>query len=395
MLTSAAIRGKCYDGVTAVYPFGIAIEPVQRYFPGKRWTGLTKGRAQIGAGMERITIRDIARLAGVSKSTVSLVINNSPRVDPATRRRVLAVITRHNYVPSATASALAKGRPPFIGMIVPGLTWRMVAPMNYGVASVVEPSPYEIILYTSTNDHDYAPVIDRMLASGLSAGVLVIVQDQPVQPLLDLHEQGVPVVLINTLGSHVGLPSVEADNYGGALAAVRHLLGLGHRRIVSLAGPMTYPCCQDRQRGYEEALAEAGIPVDPGLTAQTGFHPPAARELVRELLDRPDRPTAVFAHNDVTAYAAMEAAGDRGLRVPEDVSVVGFDDIPSSAHVRPALTTIGQPFEAMGAKAARMLLAAISPDSPAPADANGEGPSSAVRLPTSLIIRASTGPAPG
>jgi LacI family transcriptional regulator len=342
----------------------------------------------MGTGMEKITIRDIARLSGVSKSTVSLVINNSPRVDPATRRRVLAVISRHNYVPNATASALARGRPPFIGMIVPGLTWRMVAPMNYGVASVVERTPYEIILYTSTNDHDYAPVIDRMLASGLSAGVLVIVQDQPMQPLLDLHEQGVPVVLINTLGSHFDLPSVEADHYGGALAAVRHLLGLGHRRIVSLAGPMSYPCCQDRQRGYEEALAEAGVPVEAALTAQSGFHPPTARERVRELLDRADRPTAVFAHNDSTAYAAMEAADDRGLRVPEDVSVIGFDDIPSSAHVRPALTTIAQPFEAMGKEAARMLLAAIAP-------ADEDDPPAGVRLPTSLIVRASTGPAPG
>ncbi|MFD1543536.1 LacI family DNA-binding transcriptional regulator [Nonomuraea guangzhouensis] len=342
--------------------------------------------------MEKITIRDIARLAGVSKSTVSLVINNSPRVDPATRRRVLAVITRHNYVPSATASALAKGgRPPFIGMIVPGLTWRMVAPLNFGVASVIERTPYEIILYTSTNDHDYAPVIDRMLASGLSAGVLVISQDQAMQPLLDLHEQGVPVVLINTLGSHFDLPSVEADNYEGAYGAVRHLLDLGHRRIASLAGPMTYPCCQDRQRGYEDALTEAGVPIDVSLTLQSGFEPPVARELVRELLDRADRPTAVFAHNDVTAYAAMEAAADRGLRVPEDVSVAGFDDIPSSAHVKPALTTVGQPFEAMGQQAARMLLAAISPES-AP---GGQGqPPARVHLPTTLVVRDSTGPAP-
>ncbi|MEV6039983.1 LacI family DNA-binding transcriptional regulator [Nonomuraea sp. NPDC052116] len=345
--------------------------------------------------MEKITIRDIARLAGVSKSTVSLVINNSPRVDPATRRRVLAVITRHNYVPSATASALAKGRPPFIGMIVPGLTWRMVAPLNFGVASVIERTPYEIILYTSTNDRDYGPVIDRMLASGLSAGVLVINQDQPMKPLLDLHGQGVPVVLINTLGSHFDLPSVEADNYEGARGAVRHLLDLGHRRIASLAGPMTYPCCQDRQRGYEDALAEAGVPIDASLTAQSAFEPPRARELVRELLDRADRPTAVFAHNDVTAYAAMEAAADRGLRVPEDLSVVGFDDIPSSAHVKPALTTVGQPFEAMGQQAARMLLAIVSPESE-PGSGSGEDPPppTRIQLPTTLVVRDSTGPAP-
>ncbi|SDL74897.1 LacI family DNA-binding transcriptional regulator [Nonomuraea jiangxiensis] len=343
--------------------------------------------------MQKITIRDIARLAGVSKSTVSLVLNNSPRVDPETRRRVLAIIRRHNYVPNATASALAKGRPPFIGMIVPGLTWRMVAPLNYGVASVVERTPYEIILYTSTNDHDYAPVIDRMLASGMSAGVLVINQDQAMQPLLDLHAQGVPVILINTLGSRLDLPSVEADSYEGAYGAVRHLLDLGHRRIASLAGPMTYPCCQDRQRGYEDALTAAGVPIEAPLTLRTGFDPPTARELLRALLDRPDRPTAVFAHNDATAYAAMEAAADLGLRVPADVSVVGFDDIPSSAHVKPALTTVSQPFEEMGAQAARMLLAAISPESAADFAPDGPPPTR-VHLPTTLVVRDSTGPAP-
>ncbi|WP_162641900.1 LacI family DNA-binding transcriptional regulator [Streptosporangium sp. 'caverna'] len=345
--------------------------------------------------MEKITIRDIARLAGVSKSTVSLVINNSPRVDPATRRHVLAVIRRYNYVPSATASALAKGRSSFIGMIVPGLTWQMVAALNYGVASVIERTPYEIILYTSTNDHDYGPVIDRMLASGLSAGVLVISQDQAMKPLLDLHEQGVPVVLINTLGSHFDLPSVEADNYEGACGAVRHLLDLGHRRIASLAGPTTWPCCQDRQRGYEDALTEAGVPIDASLTLQSGLEPPRARELLRGLLGLPDRPTAVFAHNDNTAYAAMEAAADHGLRVPADLSVVGFDDIPSSAHVKPALTTVSQPFEAMGARAARMMLAAISPESGEGSAPDEHGLASArVRLPTTLIVRDSTGPAP-
>ncbi|MFC4587911.1 LacI family DNA-binding transcriptional regulator [Sphaerisporangium corydalis] len=343
--------------------------------------------------MERITIRDIARISGVSKSTVSLVINNSPKVDPETRRRVLRVISKHNYVPSVAASALAKGKSPFIGMIVPGLTWRMVAPMNYGVASVVETTPYEIILYTSTNDHDYASVIDRMLTSGLSAGVLVIAQDQPMDPLLDLHAQGVPVVLINTLGSSVDLPSVEADSYEGARTAIRHLLDLGHRRIASLQGPMKYRCCQDRQRGYEDALAEAGVTADPAFTVPSDFDPVLARERTRELLDRADRPTAVFAHNDSTAYAVMEAADDRGLRIPDDLSLVGFDDIPSSAHVRPALTTVAQPFVEMGRHAARMLLAAI----PSTERTAGEDPPAPIRigLETTLVVRASTGPAPG
>ena len=337
--------------------------------------------------MRKLTIRDIAQLAGLSKSTVSLVLNNSPKVDPATRERVLDVMRKHNYTPSSAATALAKGRSPFIGMIVPGLTWHMVAAVNYGVASVIERSPYEIILYTSTNEKDYSSLVDRVTTSGHSAGLLVVTHDQPLGPLEELHRSGLPVVLVDTLGNRSSVPSITADNYEGTRITLRHLLELGHTRIACVQGLMTYPCCQDRYRGYLDGLAEAGIDADPQLTVNGGFHPPTIRERVTELFALTDRPTAIVAQNDNTAYAVMQAAMDCGLRVPQDVSVVGFDDIASSVDTHPPLTTVRQPFPEMGRAAAELLLATI--------DGTGDLETGERRvMPTSLILRESTGPAP-
>ena len=356
--------------------------------------------------MAKLTIRDIAALSGLSKSTVSLVLNNSPKVDPATRRHVLAVIRRHNYVPSFAATALAKGSTRLIGMIVPGLSWHMVASINIGVAAVTERTGFDIILYTATNDRDYGPLIDRILTSSMSSGLLVVSHEQPLEPLVQLHEDGMPVVLVNTIGAEVALPSVTADNYEGALTAMDHLLQLGHERIACLQGRMEYRCCQDRYRGYLDALRSAGIQPDPELTKPGDFVPDQIRSRSRELFAMPadERPTAVFAHSDVTAYAVMTAASEAGLRVPEDVSVIGFDDIESAAQIRPPLTTIQQPFVEMGKRAADLLLTAIRANDE---NANHENENSGelnrervspdpVRLsmPTSLIVRASCGPVP-
>jgi LacI family transcriptional regulator len=178
-----------------------------------------------------------------------------------------------------------------------------------------------------------------------------------------------------------------------------HLLQLGHERIACVQGRMVYRCCQDRYRGYLDALRTAGIQPDPELTKPGDFLPEQIRARSRELFALPpdQRPTAVFAHSDVTAYAVMTAAAEAGLRVPEDVSVIGFDDIESAAQIRPPLTTIQQPFVDMGKRAAEMLLAAIGPADPLPDDAPEEEPVAdrpRLVMPTSLIVRASCGPAP-
>ncbi|GHJ41351.1 LacI family DNA-binding transcriptional regulator [Streptomyces sp. TS71-3] len=344
--------------------------------------------------MGKLTIRDIARLSGLSKSTVSLVLNDSPRVDPATRRRVLAVMERHNYVPSFAATALAKGNTRLIGMVVPGLTWRMVAPINYGVASIIEQSKYEMLLYTATNDRGYDGVIDRVLGSGLSAGLLVVTGDHPLAPLEQLHRDGLPTVLINTLAEEVDLPSVEADNFAGGVAAARHLLSLGHRRIACVLGPLRFPGFHERLRGCRDTLAEAGIAPDPKLDVETGMHEELIRGRTAELLELPqaERPTAFFAFNDPAAFIVLDEVAQHGLRVPEDIAVVGFDDIEAASHVRPSLTTVRQPFVEMGKRAARMLLDLVEPAAGTPGGGAAGPPHERVVLPTELIARASTGP---
>ncbi|MEW2523069.1 LacI family DNA-binding transcriptional regulator [Actinacidiphila alni] len=340
--------------------------------------------------MAKLTIRDIARLSGLSKSTVSLVLNDSPKVDPATRRRVLEVMRRHNYVPSFAATALAKGDTGLIGMIVPGLTWRFMANVNYGVAKVVEDTKYEIVLFTSTNERDYDSVVDRVLSSGLSAGLLVVTHDgQPLDRLTDLHRAGMPIVLIDTVGGDRDLPSVGADNYAGGLAAGRHLIGLGHRRIACILGPVDHPYVRERRRGLRDALAEAGIEPDPALEAETDFEHQLIRERTGELMALPAarRPTAIFAFHDSAAFTLLDTLAERGLRVPEDVSVIGFNDIDAASHVRPALTTIRQPFTDMGRQAARLLLTALDPAAEPAADPHPV-------LPTELVVRDSTGAVP-
>lgn len=364
--------------------------------------------------MPKLTIRDVAALAGVSKSTVSLVLNNSPKVDPGTRRHVLAVIRRHNYVPSFAATALAKGSTRLIGMIVPGLTWQMVASINLGVAKVAERIGFDIILYTATNDRaDYSSVIDRILTSSMVSGLLVVPNMQPLDPLVQLSRDGLPVVMVNTLDTPVDLPYVTVDNYAGAVTAVNHLLQLGHERIACVQGLMQFRCSQDRYRGYLDALRAAGIQPDPELTKAGEFSPETARARSRELFALPkgQRPTAVFAHSDITAYAVIKAAAEVGLRIPEEVSVVGFDDIESAAQISPSLTTIRQPFTEMGTRAAELLMAAIrtsneraddgsthgsrADDEPTVEAADG-APAELVRLemPTTLTVRASCGPVP-
>jgi LacI family transcriptional regulator len=338
---------------------------------------------------EKLTIRDVARLAGVSKSTVSLVLNESPKVDPATRRHVLEVMRRHNYVPSFAATALSRGNTGLIGMIVPGLTWRFMADINYGVAKVIEDTKYEIVLFTNTKDGGYGGILERILTSGLTAGLLVVAAyDQPLEPLIDLQRNGLPIVLINTLGRASELPSVGADNYAGGVAVGEHLVSLGHRRIASVLGPTDHPYVRERLRGLRDVLRATGIEPDPSLELDTGFVEDTIRGQVRGLLELPPgrRPTAVFAYHDPAAFTVVDELHRCGLKVPDDVSVVGFNDIDAASHVRPALTTIRQPFIEMGGRAAELVLRAIAePDEEHAAES---------LLPVELIVRDSTGAVP-
>ena len=359
------------------------------------------------------TIEDIARLAGVSKTTVSRVLNHKPDVDPATRERILRIIEQQGFIPNIAASGLASGRRSLIGMLIPSWIWPLIPELMRGVTEVVEQTPYELVLYSFNETDpkkDRSEVINRVLATQLTAGLLAVFPGDASQDLTRLYKQGFPVVIIDDQREQT-VPWVRADNVTGAYVAVRHLIGLGHRRIAHIAGPSEYLVSHDRYDGYRKALLEAGITPDPDLVLEGDFMPPSGRACASKLFELPveKRPTAIFAATDQMAYGVLAAAEAYGLSVPVDVALVGFDDDVPSAHVRPALTTIRQPNLEMGQQAIKLLLSILeAPGFPEksnwtspimegiPGGVNGEthlieAHPRRIQLPTSLVVRASCG----
>lgn len=363
---------------------------------------------------KKLTIQDIARLAGVSHSTVSRVLNHKPDVDATTRERVLQVMQEQGYVPNLAAARLAGGRSQILGVLVPSLSWPYIPDIMQGVVSsslqwplipeimrgvteFISDTSYELLLYSISRQKDHREVIHRILATQLVSGLLAILPGQAATDLIRAHGQELPLVVIDDQGYAEGLPWVGTDNRYGAYLAVKHLISLGHRRIGHIRG--LYTCSEDRYQGYCDALREAGIPFDPTLVLQGNFETASGQACARIFFALPDRPTAIFAGNDQMAYGVLAAAEQQGIRVPQDVAVVGFDDIPLSAHIRPALTTVRQPFFEMGQRAAELLLALVDENTPFPhrskdvihalATKREQPPS--IHLATSLTVRESCG----
>ena len=354
---------------------------------------------------EKLTIQDIARLAGVSKATISRVLNQKPDVDPATRERVQHIMHEHGFVPSITASGLAGGRNRLIGMLVPSLTWPLIPDLMRGVAEIAEESPYELVLYSisGVNHHvDRSSVIDRILATKLTAGLLAVFPGQSTQHLEELSQHGIPVVLVDDQQPLIeGIVWVGTDNRTGAYDATRHLLGLGHRRIAHIQGPLKYKVSHDRYQGYCDALAEAGISLDPSLVMEGDFMPSGGRKCATAWfsLSPAQRPTAIFAGSDYMAYGVTEVAEEYGLHIPNDIALVGFDDNPLSAHLQPALTTVKQPSYEMGRQAIGLLLQLIEDAQVSQKRWNSNGHSVGlptheqrrIKLASHLMVRASCG----
>ncbi len=293
------------------------------------------------------TIEDIARLAGVSRTTVSRVLNDKPDVDSATRERVLNIIEEVGYVPSLAASGLAGGRSHLIGMLIPSFTWPLIPELMHGIAQVVNRTPYELVLYSFNDedlDRDRTGIIDRLLETQLTAGLLAVYPGAASQHLSQLYKQGYPIVTIDDQVEQT-TPWVGADNIAGAYKATQHLINLGHKRIGHIHGPLEYLASHDRYNGYRQALLDAEITPDPALVQVGDFLPPSGRTCAITLFELPveKRPTAIFAATDQMAYGVIAAAEEFGISIPKDIAVVGFDDDAPSAHVHPSLTTIRQP----------------------------------------------------
>jgi LacI family transcriptional regulator len=327
----------------------------------------------------RLTITDVAQAAGVSVATVSKVINGRDGIATATSARVLGVVQELGYESSLVARSLRSRRTHVIGILVAEFE-PFSAEILKGAGSGLGDTDYELLAYTGARQSGRAGWERRYLSrlSGTLIDGAII-----VTPTVVDAEAGVPVVAIDPHAGSADLPSVESDNLAGGLLATRHLIELGHRRIAFMGGRPDLESSRLREAGFRQALSEAGIEVDPSLVRMSDYRRDAAHQPAIELLSRPDRFTAVFAGNDLSAIGTMEAAQEMGLNVPGDVSVIGFDDIPEAARTTPALSTVRQPIQQMGSAAVRLLIALM----------DGRIPQTThVRLPTSLVIRGTTAP---
>jgi LacI family transcriptional regulator len=302
------------------------------------------------------TLKQVARSARVSIKTVSRVLNSGTYVSDLTRRRVRRAIDQLGYRPNALARGLVTGRSRSIGLVIADIVNPFFPPLVRGIEDVAAARGYNLILC----DTDEDPVRERAVVSVLLErqvdGLILCASRMPRSELARLAHDARHVVLVNRVLSHPSVGAVVIDNVAGARLATAHLLGLGHRRVAYLAGPRLSSSHRKRLRGYRQALEARGAAFDPRLVAGGTVSMAAGREAMAGLLRLQDPPTAVFAFDDLMAIGALEELRARGHRVPEDVAVVGFDDIDLAAFVDPPLTTVAQPTAEMGRLAANQLV---------------------------------------
>ncbi|QNM97670.1 LacI family DNA-binding transcriptional regulator [Chitinimonas koreensis] len=333
------------------------------------------------------TIYDIAQKAGVSVMTVSRALNGTGYVAEKTRAKVQAAAQELGYSPNLSAKVLNGSRTKVLGLLVSDIQAQAMTAIIGAIGRAAKEAGQDLLVYTTAQvggEQPTAPDVMRVLG-GICDGILMVMPGTSEQTLADMERGSLPVVLVNYWRTDTALPVVRGDNYQGSRAAVSQLAALGHRRIAFISGSPHSGQSQERQRGYRDALAAAGLAFDPSLLIEGDFAQSTGFAATRALLARPQRPTAIFAANDEMAFGAMDAIKAHGLRIPEDISVVGFDDIPSASHAHPRLTTVRQPLDAIGEAAVKLLLQRAAGDR--------QG-ASRIEFPSSLVLRDSTGPAP-
>jgi LacI family transcriptional regulator len=334
----------------------------------------------VAAG-ERVKMADVARAAGVSVATVSKVVNGRDGIAQATFDRVLAAVNELGYEASLGARSLRSHKTNVIGVLVAEFE-PFSTELLKGVSEAIASTGYELLAWSGGHRGTAVGWERRSLAR---LGGTLIDGAILVTPTVVDTGTGIPVVAIDPHTGSADVPSVDSDNLAGAVLATEHLLGLGHRRIALLGGRPDLESARLREQGFRTAMAAAGVPVDESMVCNGGYRPETAEGPARDLLTRPDRPTAIFGANDLMAIRTVQLARELGLRVPEDLSVIGFDNVPESALVTPPLTTVQQPLHAMGAAALDLLVQMLASPDAEVAD---------VRLPTALVERSSCCPAP-
>ncbi len=333
---------------------------------------------------ENLTLEDIGRIAGVSRSTVSRVINDKSNVNPEVRERVLAVIERTGYSPNVLARSLVSGRTGVIGLVIPSRVHSLFEDPYFsrliqGISSASNEAGNTLSLFIFQNEEEEAALYPRVVKSGVLDG-LILTATRMADPLLARMAVGeIPLVIVGRPDVD-GVSYVDADNRGGASRAATHLADLGHERIGFIGAPVNTTAGIDRLSGFVEGLALRGLVLHPDLREDGDYSTESGYRAMQRLIDQ--QPDAVFAANDSMAAGALRALHEAGIRVPEDMALMGFDGLPDSERAVPPLTTIRQPVTETGTRAVQMLNTLIS----------GEAQRPIVEImPVELVVRGSCG----
>jgi LacI family transcriptional regulator len=331
------------------------------------------------------TIKDVARKSGFSIATVSRTFNNSELVDEETRRTIRTAAEELRYAPSALARGLSTRRTEAIGLLLPDLFGEFFSEILRGSDQTAQLANYHLVVSSSHNNRQEIKSALTMMR-GRVDGLVIMSPHIDAATLDETLPHTLPVVLVNSYLDRNEFDTINVDNYGGALAMTRHLIGHGHRRIAIIKGTGDNIEAQERLRGYIDALAQAGIPRDERFEVDGFFSESSGYEAARHLFNLPDRPTAIFAGNDAMAVGAMSAMREAGLRVPEDIALAGFDDVPIASYLTPSLTSVQVGIHAIGVRAVETVMDAVR-NKPTHRHAQ-------VRIETILSLRESCGCSP-
>jgi DNA-binding LacI/PurR family transcriptional regulator len=333
----------------------------------------------------QITIIDIANTLNLSKSTVSRALTGHPNVKVKTRERVLELAAELDYQRNQLAISLLTNRTQTIGIMVPEFLSAFFPKVIMGAQDVLAKAGYNVVICHSNESYETEIVNTRLLLASRVDGILVshTKETRNFEHFKTVDRKGIPVVFFNRIVDEMSVSKVAVDDYAGAYQAVEHLIKTGKRRIAHLSGPDSLQNSRSRLNGYRDALTNHQIPIDPALIISYDLTLDKANIYVNHLLNLHQPPDALFAINDPTAIEALKVIKSRGLRIPEDIAIVGFSDDPISALIEPGLTTVSQPVDEIGREAARLLLNQLAADDERPEP-------ELVVLPTRLIIRGST-----
>jgi LacI family transcriptional regulator len=378
-----------YDGignvtgkVTGNFPGKLSNTQARHYANQSRKLGVMT----LKEPLDRVSIKDVARVAGTSISTVSRALNDHPDVSSETRDHVLQVAKQLGYERNPFAHSLISGRSGLVAVVVYEIDNDYHLQLLRGLSRAAKNLDQELLFSFTESRQETLNTCTSIYQRGVADGALVfspVPQDQP--GLLKLQESGFPLVIIHPAQPFTGLTTVEPTDFQGSVQAMRHLVGLGHRKIGIVIESTEWGAGPGRLAGYKSVLEENGISLDDNLilVGHSGF-PESGRTAARHFLDQVPDLTAVLCFNDLVAYGLIQELGREGIRVPEQMSVVGFDDIPNSRYLPPrGLTTVRQPITQIGEKALEMLVDLVD---------RRTKPGAHIQMPMELIIRGTTGP---